>query len=352
MNHDWKNFLTDAGAEFGEQGVESFGNPERERRVTTAGDVLCDLSHDGLIAVYGEDATAFLQGQLSNDVSQLDAGRSQLNSYCTPKGRMLANFRLFKRSDTYYLRLPQSLVEPTLKRLRMFVMRSKVTLENADEALTRIGWSGPNAESELRDALGGANVPDTPDAMLTLPELNILRVPGIHPRFEIYGQLEAVQRLWDKLNVRGAPVGAANWGLLNVLAGIPTIYPATSEAFVPQMANMELIGGVSFNKGCYPGQEIVARMQYLGTLKRRMYRFHADLDACAPGQEIVDTSMTEPGRVGIVVEAYRHPNGGVEGLAVLQIQSVAESAGKLRLDTAKGARITVSDPPYPLTVAD
>ncbi|MEJ2480134.1 MAG: folate-binding protein YgfZ [Acidihalobacter sp.] len=351
MKPDWKNFLEHAGAEFEDLAVASFGNPERERRVTVTGDVLCDLSHFGLISVHGEDATDFLQGQFSNDVAQVGAEHSQLSSYCTPKGRMLANFRLFKIGDTYYLRLPQTLVEPTLKRLRMFVMRSQVTLENADDALSRIGWSGPNAATELSTALGGVAVPETPDETLSHDELSVLRVPGIHPRFEIYGQLEAVQRLWDRLNVHGAPVGAACWGLLNVLAGIPTVYPQTSEAFVPQMANMELIGGVSFQKGCYPGQEIVARTQYLGNLKRRMYRVHIDLEETVPGQEIVDAAKGETGMVGRLVEGYRHPDGGIEGLAVLQIKSVEEDAD-LRLDTAKGLRVRVSPPPYPLAAAD
>jgi hypothetical protein len=347
MKPDWKNFLAHAGAEFDDLAVASFGNPERERRVTTTGEILCDLSHFGLISAYGEDVADFLQGQFSNDVSQVDAEHSQLNSYCTPKGRMLTSFRLFKTGDTFYLRLPQTLVEPTLKRLRMFVMRSRVTLENADDALTRIGWSGPNAVAELSAALDGAAIPQTPDEALSLPALSVLRVPGIHPRFEIYGQLEAVQRLWTRLNVHGAPVGAACWGLLDVLAGIPTIYPETSEAFVPQMANMELIGGVSFKKGCYPGQEIVARTQYLGNLKRRMYRIHVDLDQVAPGQEILDAAKGDSGMVGRVVEGYRHPDGGVEGLAVLQIQSVEDSVD-LRLGAAKGPRLRVSPPPYPL----
>lgn len=347
MKPDWQQFLAQAGAEFDNLSVLSFGNPERERRVTVAGQVMCDLSHFGLIAAYGEDVADFLQGQFSNDIQQVDAEHSQLSSYCTPKGRMLANFRVFKRSDTFYLRLPQELVEPVLKRLRLYVMRSRVTLENADDALTRIGWSGPDADAELSAALDGATIPHAPDQALNLAELSVLRVAGIHPRFEIHGQLEAVQRLWDRLNVRGAPVGVACWGLLDVLAGLPNIYPATSEAFVPQMANMELIGGVSFDKGCYPGQEIVARMQYLGTLKRRLYRIHVDVEELAPGQEIIDAAKAESGMVGRVVEGYRHPDGGVEGLAVLQIASV-EQTSDLRLDRAKGPRVKASPPPYPL----
>lgn len=349
MRPEWKNFLAKAGAEFDDLGVVSFGNPERERRVTVTGDVLCDLSHFGLISAHGEDAAEFLQGQFSNDVDRVDPGHSQLSSYCTPKGRMLANFRLFKADDTFYLRLPQALVEPTLKRLRMYVMRSRVTLESAGDALIRFGWSGPNAANELASALD-AQPPLAPDEALTLADITVLRVPGSHPRFEIHGQLGSMQRLWNRLNVHGAAVGAACWGLLDVLAGIPTVYPETSEAFVPQMANMELIGGVSFEKGCYPGQEIVARTQYLGNLKRRMYRVHINVEHLTPGQEIVEIGQTGRGAIGRIVEGYRHPDGGVEGLAVLAIRAVDDGT-TLRLGGARGPRVTVIQPPYPLAGA-
>ncbi len=347
MRPDWKSFLGDNGAEFDDERVISFGNPERERRITTTSDVFCDLSHFGLIAAHGEDAETFLQGQFSNDVRKVGEAHSQLSSYCTPKGRMLANFRLFRRTDTYFMRLPQSLIETMLKRLNMYVLRAKVTLENADDALVRMGYAGPNAANELAEALG-SSIPENPNEALSLAQLSILRVPGIHPRFEIYGELEALQALWEKLNVRGAPVGADCWGLLDVLAGIPNIHPQTSEAFVPQMANMDLLGGISFEKGCYPGQEIVARTRYLGTLKRRMYLFHVDTEAVSPGQEIFDAAHADAGRVGIVVEGYPYPNGGIEGLAVLQIKSVEDPASKLRLASPTGPRLSVRPPPYPI----
>ena len=352
MRPEWKHFLSDNGAEFEDERVLSFGNPERERRITTAGEVFCDLSHFGLISAHGEDAASFLQAQFSNDVRRVDDNHSQLSSYCTPKGRMLANFRLFRRGDTYYLRLPQSLVEPMLKRLRMYVLRSKVTLENADDALVRIGCSGPDMAGELARALGRDNVPEHADEALTLADLTVIRVPGIHPRFEIHGELEAVQSLWTRLNVNGAPLGADCWGLLDVLAGVPNVYPQTSEAFVPQMANMDLLGGVSFEKGCYPGQEIVARTRYLGILKRRMYLFHGEVESVSPGQEIFDAAQAQEERVGLVVEGYRHPDGGVEGLAVLQIKSAEDPGAKLRLDSPRGPRLAVRPPPYPLTLAE
>jgi len=351
MKPEWKDFLTDAGAEFDDGHVAHFGNEERERRVVVSGDVICDLSHQGVIVAYGDEAGGFLQGQFSNDVLSLDDTRSQFNSFCTPKGRMLANFRLFLRGESYYLRMPRAMVEPVLKRLRMFVLRSKVTLEDADDALVRIGLSGPRAVEELTSALGAA--PESVDAVTQVGEITAIRVPGPHPRFELYGELAPMKQLWDKLNVRCAPVGAARWALLDIMAGIPTVTPATSEAFVPQMANMQLIGGVSFKKGCYPGQEVVARMHYLGKLKRRMYRVSIDTDQPpAPGTEILGASSSEAeedSAAGRIVDAQLHPDGKVMALAVLQIATA--EAGGLHLAGDKGPAVNLETLPYPFELA-
>lgn len=350
MNSEWKTYLENDGAEFTDDGrVISFGNPERERRVTTTGNIICDLSHFGLIAAYGEDAIPFLQGQFTNDIQAVDAQHSQLSSYCNPKGRMFTNFLIIKREQTYYLRLPQALLEPMLKRLRMYLLRSRVTLEDANAAWVRMGLSGPNATDLLQDALDSPP-PQQVGATLTQNGLTVVRVMGIHPRFEIYGLIESVRGLWNKLNVHSAPVGASCWGLLNVLAGIPVIQPETSEVFVPQMANMELIGGVSFHKGCYTGQEIVARMHYLGNLKRRMYRVQIDAMTAQAGTEIIATHDPEGTVVGHLVEAYRHPDGDLAGLAVLQIASVSEGK-KLHLGQRKGPEVIVGELPYPLDIA-
>lgn len=351
MKPEWKTQLEKDGAEFADdQSVASFGNPERERRVSTTGNVFCDLSHYGQIAAYGEDVTTFLQGQFSNDIQAVDPCHSQLSSYCNPKGRMIANFRVFKREETYYLSLPRTMIEPTLKRLRLYVLRSRVTLDNADTGLVHIGLSGPDAPDLLREAQG-STPPEIVDEVRTANGITTIRVMGIHPRFELYGPLDAIHDVWNKLNVHSAPVGAACWDLLNVLAGIPVIHPQTSEAFVPQMANLDLIGGLNFQKGCYPGQEIVARMHYLGTLKRRMYLVHIDTNFAEKGSEILSSEDSDKGTgVGRLVEAYRHPDGGLVGLAVLQISSIQENKS-LRLMQVKGPKVTVGVLPYSLDVA-
>jgi len=191
MKIEWKNFLENAGAEFADDKVESFGNPARERQIIHAGSTVCDLSHYGLIAAYGDDAVDFLQGQFTNDVAQVSDTSSQLSAYCSPKGRMLTNFRLFKRGETLYLSLPQPLLEPVLNRLRMFVMRSKVTLEDASDALMRFGLNGPEAEKQLEAITG--KVPKEVNEVAQFDDYSIVRIHGTDPRFEIYGHLDASQ---------------------------------------------------------------------------------------------------------------------------------------------------------------
>ena len=248
MKTDWKAFLIDAGAEFEGDRVAHFGNPEREKRVSVSGLVFADLGYYGVIAVHGADAGSFLQAQFSNDVAKLDTAHSQLDAYCTPKGRMLGLMRVFRQGDSYYLRLPADTLEAVLQRLRMYVLRADVTLEDASETFVHLGVSGADSEEDLRSFAG--DIPDTLHAVCQNDRQLIVRVPGIHPSFEIFSDVDTARELWTRLNVHSAPIGAEAWQLLDIQAGIPMIYAQTSEAFVPQMVNLQLIDGVNFKKGC------------------------------------------------------------------------------------------------------
>ncbi len=343
MKPEWKDFLVNKGAEFDGDRVISFGNPERELRLVVAGEAIADRCHTGLIAVHGEDAETFLQGQFTNDIREVTPARSQLSAFCSPKGRMLANFRIFRLDDSYYLELPHSQVEATLKRLRMFVLRSKVVLEDASENLVRIGFSGQKAPAQLAELLGGA--PAQTDEVATLNGLTVIRLPGAQPRFEILGALDAMQKLWTQLDVRAAPVGDRAWSLLEVRAGVPVIVPETADAFVPQMANLQVLHGVSFKKGCYTGQEVVARMQYLGKLKRRMYLAHVDTGTCpAPGETLFSAGSESGQGAGRVVNAAVCPDGGCDLLAVVEIAS--RERNDLRLGAEDGPALEFMELPY------
>lgn len=346
MIPDWKNFLENAGAEFDDKGVAHYGNLRRELSVALTGNVFADLSHYGLISIHGEDAADFLLGQFTNDLREVDEQHSQFSGYCNAKGRLLATFRVFRRGDSYYLSLPAEMVESLISKLRMFVLRSKVTLEEASDTFVHLGVSGESAATDLKKVFG--SLPEKVHDAVQNDDGMIIRVPGVRPGYEVFTTVEQAIPLWDTLNVHNAPVGADAWQLLDIEAGIPVIYPETREAFVPQMVNLQLVDGVSFRKGCYPGQEIVARMQYLGKLKRRMYRAHIDSDSRPrPGDEIFPAAK-DAQSIGKVVSAAPFPDGGFTLLAVLQIAS-AESGEALHVGVSDGPLLELEHLPYPFT---
>jgi tRNA-modifying protein YgfZ len=344
MKNLWKNFLgDDAGAEFADDIALHYGNPERELEIAVTGLVFADLGHLGVISVHGKDATGFLQGQFSNDVREVDEGHSQLSAYCTPKGRILGLFRLFRRGDTYYLRLPLDTLDAVLERLRRYVLRAEVTLEDATDNFIRIGATGKEAAEELAAVIG--NLPEQEGAVVQTQDLSVLRVPGVHPRFEVYAlSYDAARNLWDTLNVRGAPVGLDAWQLTEIQAGLPNVYASTAEQFIPQMLNLQLIDGVNFRKGCYPGQEIVARTQYLGALKRRMYAGRIATDTPPSPGDALYTPHDSVQAAGQLVDTRPHPDGGYAVLAVLQIS--AAEIGDLHLGSSDGPAFTLEALPY------
>ena len=344
MQGNWKAFLTQAGALFDRERIESFGDPAWELRQALEGDILCDLSHLGLIRVGGEDAERFLQGQLTCDIRLIKEDSSRLGALCSPKGRMLATFRVFRREGDYYLRTRAEQVEPLLHKLRLYVLRSKVTLEDADPVLGRIGLAGRQSVLLLEEALG--MVPLEPDRVLYHQGLTVIRLPGEPARFEIYGQYPALENLWLALAPRSVPAGVEPWTLLEILAGVPAVHPETQEAFIPQMTNLQLLGGVSFRKGCYTGQEVVARTQHLGRLKRRMYRAHLDSGTLPrAGTPLHCPLAGESQDAGRIVEAARHPDGGFEVLAVVPMEYAREGTVYLGQD---GPPLQFQPLPYPL----
>ena len=340
MNTAWQTFLSQQGAQLEGDRVTGFAQTENEAHAALHEDILCDLGHHALIRAQGEDCTEFLQGQLSNDVRQINDSRHQLSSYCNPKGRILALFRLFRRDEAYYLSLPQPLLEATLKRLRMFVLRSKVALQ-PDDNLIGIGLSGPHSESLLHGQLGA--LPAEPDEAVQQQGITVLRLAGPHPRFALYGDLATIQTLWQALQKDCRPIGANGWDLLDIHAGLPTVLAQTTEAFVPQMLNLQLVNGVNFKKGCYTGQEVVARMQYLGKLKRRMYLAHSQCEAL-PGDELSSPQSGSGQGAGKVVLVAPSAETGYDLLVVTEI-TVAES-GQLFLEKDDTQQLQLLPMPY------
>jgi len=348
MQPEWRAFLAQSGAVLEDGRVLHFGNPDAERRAAASSDIIADLSHLAVLRAEGTDAQSFLQGQLSNDIRLVSEARAQLNAYCNAKGRMFAIFLAFRRADeAYYLQLPAALAETTLKRLRLFILRAKVKLAAADSGLARIGLSGPNTEAMLKQALG--TTPANPYDSITSDDVTVIRLSGPHPRFELLAPWQRLMPLWQTFSTHAKPVGAAPWSWLDIIAGIPVVLPGTVEEFVPQMANLELVGGVSFTKGCYPGQEIVARMHYLGRLKQRMFLAHVD-DTLAPQPGTPVFAPDLPGQsTGTVLDAQPSPESGYDLLAVVHLSS--KETGELRLANSEGPRLLLKNMPYLLEPA-
>ena len=322
MNPDWKQFLEQQGAILDADRVQHFGNAAAELSSTARSPVLCDLGQYGTLRASGEDAQSFLQNMLSNDIREVDASRAQLSSLNSPKGRMLATMLIWRSGSDYLLQLPRVLCEPMRKKLSMYVLRAKVKISDASDEIVSLGLSGENAKKILEKQFG--EFPQQPLGFIDTGRAGVLKFNDT--RFQISTTAQHAQALWQSLSQHAQPVGSVCWDWLNIRSGIPVILPQTQEQFVPQMANFELIGGINFKKGCYPGQEIVARMQYLGKPKRRMYLAHIDgshldiSEAPRPGDELFSAEM-ENQSSGMIANASPSPDGGFDMLAVLQTSS-------------------------------
>ena len=317
MLQQWKTILIDSGAEFANDKIVSFGNPDRERRIPPQGDILCDLSHMGMIRVQGEDATEFLQNQLTNDIQQVTDTKGQLSAWCNPKGRTIATFIIHKRQGAYYLTLSADLIAYVLKRMQMYIMRSKVTLEDMTESMVHFGFAGSHILEDWNACCDGDLITTDYD-VTAFGNLSIIKIPGVEPRFEAIGELDDAISLWQKLNVRAAPVSGEIWDYLNIASGLPVVTQKSQEAWIPQMLNLQIINGVSFKKGCFPGQEIVARLKYLGKNKRRTFRLEIATDKIPDIGELIlaDDEAVEAGKV---LNSALNPDGKAEVLAVLKI---------------------------------
>lgn len=291
---------------------------------------LLPLHHLACLRAEGADTDAFLQGQLSSDLRRLTPERGQLSSYNSPKGRMLAVLNLRRRGAAVELELPRSLLEPIARRLRLFVLRARVTLAASEEGC--LGLRGPGAVAQL--ARAGLPVPTEPLACGEQAGVLVQRRHGDTPRFSLHAPTAVLEGLrarhWP--DAPELPEGA--WAHDDVLAGVPIVLPATQDRFVPQMANLDRLGGIAFDKGCYTGQEIVARLHYLGQLKRRMFLCAGVGEPPQPGTDVMEAGAASA--VGEIVQAAPQPQGGFVASVVLQLAHAA-SAG---LQVAGGGALT------------
>lgn len=314
----WQRILERAGAVIENGAVAHYGHPSDELTAAAAGEtVIADLTQLGVIAFSGEDTVTFLQGQLTNDVRALGADAAQWNGCCTPKGRLYGNFLMWRAGDDVCMQMSRDIVASVLKRLSMFVLRSKTRGRDASDERVRLVVAGRHASTAVCAACGAT--PDAPMHTLEVEAGSVIRVAA--DKFVLALAPEAAEAVWNTLCQHARPVGAPVWDWMRLTSGIPMIVAATQEAFVPQMVNLEVLGGVSFNKGCYTGQEIVARSQYLGKLKRRMLLAHST--APAQAGDALYSPASGGQAIGTVANAAPAPGGGYDLLAVVQTETAA-----------------------------
>ncbi|MCP3708998.1 folate-binding protein [Paraburkholderia sp. CNPSo 3274] len=304
------------------------------------------LPQFGVIDANGDDAATFLHSQLTNDVQHLDVAGARLAGYCSPKGRLLASFLTWKTGDTIRLLISKDVQAAVQKRLSMFVLRAKARLTDDSDKLLVVGLAG-----DVRGALASVfdALPDGVHVKVDDPAGTLIRVPDAAGvlRYLWVGPKEAVQARLAKLDGLVKRVSPAVWDWLDIRAGEPRITQAVSEQFVPQMVNYDVLGGVNFRKGCYPGQEIVARSQYRGTIKRRttLANVAASLGAAHAGVELFHSDdPSQP--CGMVVNAAAAPEGGIDLLA--EIKLAALETGSVHLGAADGPALRVLPLPYAL----
>ena len=329
MTPHWRSFLESADAVFDGEEVVSFGDAGSELQAARSRTVVVPLSHLACLEAIGDDAQSFLHNQFTSDINHLSRDQVQYSAWCSAKGRMQASFVAWRAGDAFRLALAADLEAPILKRLQMFVLRARVKLASLADTHVLIGIAGAQATEALADA---ALVPPT-GTLVSADSVDGQVVALDDGRYLACVPLANAPGVWQKLTIKASPAGVPAWRWLDVVAGFPLVSAATREEFVPQMADFEKLGGVSFHKGCYPGQEIVARTQYLGKVKRHLYRVAAEQPLIA-GSTL--HSPDNPDQAcGMVVSGAPSPEGDWVGLAVVQ----ANYAANLRLGALDGPSI-------------
>ncbi len=335
MDPQWQQFLESQHADIEAGSVRDFGHYEQERQYALEGLCIADLNNFALIQISGADASTFLQGQLTCDIKDIDNKQAALATCCDHKGRMIANFWIWRcQKSYYYLLLPRSLRESLLTHLNKFAAFSKVNLIADDANWIVFGYAGPDAIQHLQKQL---DLPIKNNSLTQTADTTVIKVSGQQPRFLVISKIDMALALWQNLAKQAKPVGKDSWNLLDILAGITFIKPQTQELFTPQMINLQLFNGISFTKGCYVGQEVIARTQHLGKLKRHLYQAQLKSSILPnPGDKLTDNQGET---IGIIVSASLLKSSEYALLAVIQDRALQHEA-HIFLELAKDATLS------------
>ncbi len=289
MSPDWKDFLNTQAGKFDVKDLLCL--PKSDIQETR--DIITDLSHLALIEVTGENAVDFLNGQFTTNIKQLEKNHLQISAWCNPRGQVKIIFLIYRHEAGLNILLPNELKDSFLQQLKMYIMRSSVKFADKSDELVRVGLQ-----------INKENLPDD----LIKPNLHCLRMINSESNLQRYifiGTVERLTSLWKELSRYNIPVSTSVWKLLDIQAGCPWLSPQTTEKFLPQMLNMDLIDGLDYQKGCYPGQEIIARLHFRGQLKRSLYLATCSLDAEIKIADQIYTNDHENSG-GVVINAQAH----------------------------------------------
>ena len=325
---DWNQIVR-----LGAAAAADLGDPRREFEAARADVIVSPLTHFSLLHFRGGQAKAFLQGQLTCDVEQVAAAQARFGGYCTPKGRLLANFLLLPAPEGYLMYLSADIADGLAQRLRKFILRAQVAIE-IEQALPMLGVAGPGATALVQQELGAP--PSGTLALARHVDAQVLRLPG--DAFLVFAAAGGMASLWERMTQRALPAGTRCWNWGQIQAALPWITMATQDQFLPQMIGLDAVGGVSFDKGCYAGQEIVARSRYLGEIKRSLYRGRTPASV-QPGDKLLAAGQP----CGVVLNAAAPPGEKSDFLAVVS----APHAGRATLLTAGGEPVELLGPAVP-----
>ena len=330
MNQNWKNFLLGQNATF-----------ESDSRITFPAipdyndTTIYPVAHLAVLTVSGKDAAKLLQGQITCNVNDVTGIKSSPGALCNPKGRAITTFILVKTGDAFLMVLPEELLEPIKKRLQMYVLRSDVTLTDSSGELCLIGLCHPAMQAE-------------PLFATTQQEIITISLSATQSRYLVIAEADKAIALWsDRVGNQGfQPENSDQWHYLDILSGIPWLTTETSEEFIPQMLNLDRLGGISFNKGCYTGQEVVARTHYLGKAKRALFLAEcATPSTPAPNSTIIDDSTGTEQPIGKVLLAQRsrakHGNDGTLCKMLIILQVSDSDTYNLKLKDPNQNKITL-----------
>lgn len=326
MNPNWKNFLLSQQATFESDTRIRFPSPSDPNAKT-----LYAVPHLAVLTIGGKDAALLLQGQLTCNVNDVTETQGSAGALCNPKGRAIATFLLVKSADAFLMILPAALLEPVKKRLQMYVLRSNVTLTDSSSELCLIGLCDPATRDGALFATSQRE--EVISVALSAPQ----------SRYLVIAEADKAIALWsERVNHQGfQQEGTEQWRYLDILCRFPWVMPETSEEFIPQMLGLDLLGGISFTKGCYTGQEIVARTHYLGKAKRALFLAECDtLAAPAPNSTIIDDGADTEQAVGKVLEAA-HGHGESVCKMLVVLQASGGNADNLKLKDHNQHKITL-----------